>query len=164
MAAVATETFTSTCAPVQFAAVTAFNRNPEVVDYLERSRVILKALGEYVHERLSATGAAVVAPAGGFYVFPDFEPLRDQLADRGIYTSAQLCRRLLEDTGVAMLPGSEFGREREELTARIAYVDFDGAAALDAVASAADSVDLDFINRYCPRIVLGMDKITDWLS
>lgn len=164
MAAVATETFTSTCAPVQFAAVTAFNRNPEVVDYLERSRVILKALGEYVHERLTATGAAVVAPAGGFYVFPDFEPLREQLADRGIYTSAQLCRRLLEDTGVAMLPGSEFGREREELTARIAYVDFDGAAALDAVSSAADSVDQDFINQYCPKIVLGMDKITDWFS
>lgn len=164
MAAVATETFTSTCAPVQFAAVTAFNRNPELVDYLERSRVILKGLGEFVYQRLCDAGAAVVAPEGGFYVFPDFEPLRKKLAERGIYTSAQLCRRLLEDTGVAFLPGSEFGRDREELTVRIAYVDFDGARALEAIDSDATSIDLEFIKTYCPKIVSGMDKIAAWFD
>ena len=164
MAAVATETFTSTCAPVQHAAVTAFNRNPALVDYLRRSRIILKGLGEYVHECLTAAGAAVVPPAGGFYVFPDFEPQRELLAERGIYTSAQLCRRLLEDTGVAMLPGSEFGRDREELTARIAYVDFDGAKALDAINDETTQIDNSFIQQYCPKIVTGMEKISTWLS
>ena len=42
-------------------------------------------------------------------------------------------QKLLEDTGVALLPGSVFGRPEDELTARFAYVDFDGAKALAAV-------------------------------
>ncbi len=40
--------------------------------------------------------------------------------------------RLLEETGVALLPGAAFVRSRAELTARLAYVDFDGASALAA--------------------------------
>ena len=35
------------------------------------------------------------------------------------------------DTGVATLPGAVFGRPRAELTLRLSYVNFDGAAALE---------------------------------
>ena len=48
-------------------------------------------------------------------------------------TSRELCERLLVETGVAILPGHEFGRPAEELTARLAYVNFDGEQALEAV-------------------------------
>ena len=41
--------------------------------------------------------------------------------------------KLLEETGVAILPGSAFGRPETELTARMAYVDFDGAKMLTAL-------------------------------
>ena len=37
---------------------------------------------------------------------------------------------MLEDTGVALLPGIAFGRPENELTCRLSYVDFDGKNAI----------------------------------
>lgn len=51
-----------------------------------------------------------------------------------------MCRRLLEDTGVAILPGGDFGCSPEELTARLAYVDFNGKAAIEALEGPFDFV------------------------
>ena len=65
-------------------------------------------------------------PAGGFYLFPNFKYYKEQLAQMNIHTSTSLCNRLLEETGIALLPGSDFGRPENELTARLSYVDFDG--------------------------------------
>ena len=52
--------------------------------------------------------------------------LRDQLAVRGIRNDTTLCDRLLQEADVAILPGSAFGRSGDELTARLAYIDFHG--------------------------------------
>ena len=72
MTAVATETFTSTCAPVQYAAIRAFEGGPEVDAYLRNVRRILKALARVLTVKLQNAGADLVSPEGGFYVFPDF--------------------------------------------------------------------------------------------
>ena len=45
MAAVASETFTSVSAPIQYAAVDAFTAHPDIERYLVDSRKILGALG-----------------------------------------------------------------------------------------------------------------------
>ena len=91
-------------------------------------------------------------------------PLRRVLAARGIATSMALCERLLDETGVALLPGAVFGREDAELTARLAYVDFDGAKALAAVAVIPREQPLDetFLRRHCPRVVEAVDRISAW--
>ncbi len=128
MAAVASETYTSTSTPIQFAAVRAFRGGMEIERYLTHSRKILSALGRRVAARLSALDILVAPPTGGFYLFPDFSPLKEPLRAKGIRTSRAMCEALLTQTGVAVLPGSDFGRPPEELTARLAYVDFDGAA------------------------------------
>jgi aspartate aminotransferase len=133
MATVASETYTSTSAPIQYAAVRAFALGPEIESYLEDCRKILRALGNRLADLLRRGGLSLRPPQGGFYLFPDFSAHGERLAARGIATSRDLCQRLLEDTGVAVLPGSDFGRPPAELVARLAYVDFDGAAALDAV-------------------------------
>jgi aspartate aminotransferase len=88
------------------------------------------------------------------------------LHDRGIKTSAQLCNRLLEDTGVAILPGSEFGRPKDELTARLAYVDFDGARALTIVESQGDGYQIDdnFLFTHCPNVVNAVNAICEWVK
>lgn len=166
MAAAASETFTSTSAPIQYAAVTAFEGGDAIEDYLAGSRRVLGALGRWCHRRLVDAGLECVRPAGAFYLFPDFTPFRDRLAARGITTSKQLVERLLEDTGVAILPGVDFGREEDELTARMAYVDFDGAGALAAVGTLArDAVpDVAFLQRYAPRVTAGIDRIVNWLA
>lgn len=51
-------------------------------------------------------------------------------------TSAWLMEDILRQTGVAMLPGTAFGRLPEEPCARLAFVDFDGDRAMRSVTSA----------------------------
>jgi len=162
MAAVASETFTSTSAPIQHAAVTAFEGSPAIDDYLARSRRVLRALGGFIWRRLRDAEVVCPTPAGGFYLFVDFEAHREGLGARGIGTARQLCEQLLADTGVAILPGTDFGRPREELTARIAYVDFDGAAALDG-ADAARRLDEPFLREHCGPVVEAVERLVDWL-
>ncbi len=76
-----------------------------------------------------------------------------------------MSRRLLEDTGVAFLPGSDFGRSPEELTARLAYVDFNGRAALEAVEDIPGDQALDdnFVKTHCGRVIEAIDRINEWV-
>ncbi len=126
MAAVASETFTSTSTPIQYAAITAFEGGPWLDTYLTQSRKILGALAKFVRSSLLSVGIQSVEPEGGFYLLPDFSQLNGKLSNRGIVNSASLCQVLLQDTGVAMLPGSAFGLPPVELLGRMAFVDFDG--------------------------------------
>lgn len=164
MATVASETFTAVSAPIQHAAVHAFAGGPEIARYLDGSRRVLAALGRWFAGRLRAAGVACADPEGGFYLFPDFEPHRARLAARGITTSAVLCERLLQETGVAMLPGVEFGRPAEELTCRLAYVDFDGGEALAGVARLAPDAlpGEDLLRTCCPRVCEAAERTAAW--
>jgi aspartate aminotransferase len=165
MAATASETYTSTSAPIQYAAVRAFQGGSEIDAYVSCSRRVLSGLGAHIHAALRAGGVDCPRPDGAFYLFPDFGPVRDRLASRGIGTSAELCEALLRDTGVAMLPGSEFGRPQKELTCRLAYVDFEGGAALAAVARAPGDAapEAAFLRAHCGRVCEAIDRLLDWL-
>ncbi|MEJ2080619.1 MAG: aminotransferase class I/II-fold pyridoxal phosphate-dependent enzyme [Acidobacteriota bacterium] len=165
MAVVASETYTSTSAPIQYAAVRAFQGGIELEEYLAHSRRILKSLGRSLTKMLQEAGAQVPMPEGAFYLFPDFNRSRDELRSRNITTSADLCNRLLDETGVAMLPGSAFGCDPNELTARIAYVDFDGSRALAAARQVPMSQDLgrDYLDYYCSAPMEAVRRLCDWL-
>jgi aspartate aminotransferase len=143
MAVAASETYTSTSTPIQYAAVRAFQGGTDIENYLVSSRRILRYLGRYAWRRLKDAGAQVSQPVGAFYLFPDFSPLKEMLEVLGIADSATLCEKLLEEAGVATLPGTDFGRPPEELTLRLAYVDFDGARAIVAAEQVASSKELD---------------------
>jgi len=166
MAAVASESYTSVSAPIQYAAVRAFRGGLEIERYLQQSRRVLKAVAQHFTARLTATGVRVAAPAGGFYLFPDFGAFKKPLKRRGITGSTGLCEALLVDTGVAILPGCAFGRPESELTARLAFVDFDGARALvaaDAV-PADQPLDHDFLQVYCVNVVSAAEQLGAWLA
>ena len=160
MVALATETFSAVSSPIQYAAVTAFSDNPEISDYLGKARQILEQVLGYSYRQLLQAGATLCEPRGGFYLFPNVDALRDRLM---IEDSVSFCSRLLEDTGVAVLPGSAFGRPAGELSVRIACVDFDGARALDA-ASGQAGIGEDFIREYCRPTVEGIDRLCEWLG
>jgi aspartate aminotransferase len=166
MASVASETFTSTSSPIQYAAVRAFEGGTEIERYLVYSRRILRSLGRWGVKCLREVGAEVSSPKGAFYLFPDFSPLREKLAARGIRTSRELCDRLLDETGVAILPGSAFGHDPERLTARVAYVDFDGARALAAAEHAGhdNGVDEGFLRGYCGPVLEAFERMCGWLG
>ncbi len=152
----ASETYSAVAAPIQRAAVTAFEGTPAIEAYVEQSRRIVAHLGGAVAEILTSAGIQVAPPEGGFYLFPDFSPFADQMASRGIGTSTSLCTRLLEESGVALLPGEAFGRKPAELTARLAYVDFDGAEALETPP--------DAVERYADRVLEGAHRMAQWVG
>lgn len=165
MATAASETFTSTSAPIQYASITAYSRGPEMQDYLHQSRRVLNACANWVAGRLQLANIHCPTPSGGFYVFPDLSEHHEAFAKRGIHSSEQLCTELLKETGVALLPGSNFGRPESELTIRAAYVDFDGTKALES-ASLSDTAPLGeaFVRAHCENICKAIDALCDWTS
>lgn len=166
MAIVASETYTSTSAPIQYAAVTAFEGGKFIDDYLDSSRRILRYLAKIIRQKLEDHLISVPAPLGGFYLYPDFGHYREEFAAKGILTSAELCERILEETGVAMLPGIDFGHQPEEMLARLAYVDFDGRHALSVLEQSYSDRKLteDFIRNDCPMIWEGTEKLVQWIA
>ncbi|MFQ5510467.1 MAG: pyridoxal phosphate-dependent aminotransferase [Candidatus Krumholzibacteriia bacterium] len=166
MAAVASETYTSVSAPIQYAAVRAFRGGLAIERYLCHARRILSTLGRSCRNYLHEAGVRVHPPQGAFYLFLDFSAFSERLAARGVGDSATLCARLLNDTGVALLPGTAFERPAAELTARMAYVDFDGAKAL----AASETIPLDeslpsgFIAENCADVIAATQNIVDWLG
>lgn len=162
MAAVASETFTSTSAPLQHAAVSAFEDRPEMREYLDHSRRILAELAGHAYRTLSAAGAVLSPASGGFYLFPRFEAHRARLEARGIADGDTLCARMLDEIGVATLPGSSFGRPPSELSLRLAYVDFDGDTALEHARD--EVIDEAFVRRYCPRVTDGIERMAEWVA
>jgi len=166
MAIIASETFTSTAAPIQHAAITAFNGGDDINEYLKQSRRVLKVVGEYMHRRLQEMNAVVQKPQGAFYLFPDFSAYREKLAQHDIKTSQSFCTALLASTGVAILPSSDFGFTPDHLGARLAFVDFDGGEALKLAGGDYADIELgdDFVQQACPRLVKAMDKMEQWLN
>ena len=159
MAVVASETFTSTSAPIQYAAVKAFQGGAEIEEYLEHSRKVLGKVGRAVQQLLNGKAMSCPEPIGGFYLMPDFGSYRTQLSQRGIDTSAALCTALLEEAGVALLPLSDFGMPDDFLGARLSYVDFDGELALQKIAAnpATEAGDL------APKVMEGIRRLINWL-
>ncbi|HEX9789319.1 MAG TPA: aminotransferase class I/II-fold pyridoxal phosphate-dependent enzyme, partial [Kiloniellales bacterium] len=83
---------------LQYACITAIQEGePFVAEMLARCR----AAGTLVHDRLAALpGVRLAKPRGSFYAFFAVEGLTDSLA---------YAKRLLEETGVGLAPGSAFG-------------------------------------------------------
>ena len=98
--------------PAQYAALAAFS--PEVMTLLEERRQILEARRDYLLKALPELGFKVpVAPAGALYVYADVSELT--------HDSLSFCERLLQDTGVAITPGVDFGDYRSAEHIRIAF-------------------------------------------
>jgi aspartate aminotransferase len=163
IAAVGSETYSTTSAPIQYAAVRAFRAGAEIEDYLRDARRVLATLLGWSASVLRKCGVDVLDAAGGFYLFPDFERLRGRLDARGIRSDLDLAGCLLDDIGVSALPGRDFGMDPGSLHLRLALVDFDGAKAL-AAAPAHDSIDESFLRRYCAPTYEAVRAIAAWLE
>ena len=155
---VASETFTAVSAPIQYAAIKAYSEDHS--EYLENSRLILKMIGDYIYKELSSVGVICQKPQGGFYMICDFSDVVNKTHE--ITDDKTLCQKILNDTGFAMLPGSDFGMEEEKLLSRIAFVDFDGSKALKMISKEKSSPD-NFLDLACPKILKGISLLKDWI-
>ncbi len=162
----ASETFTAVSAPIQYAAVTAYNESPDIQAFLKNSRVILKEIMEYVHRELQACGISMPLASGGFYLFPNFKHYEKSLANIGIASNVALCESILQEAGVALLPGVDFGRPKNELTARLAFVDFNGRLALNWLNQhqAESNWRNELLEACCPKVVNGVERLTTWIK
>ena len=77
--------------------------------------------------------------------------------------SSKMCEAILKDTGVAMLPGSDFGFKPKKMLARLSYTDFNGAEFFKNVIS-YNSIDDDMIKKYAPNVVEGVSKLSNWVK
>ena len=160
MAVVASETFTTTSAPIQYAAVKAYEGGVEIEEYLSLSRLILKRIAQATSSILINNKIYHPNPEGGFYLMPDFNFYKKALNAKNIFTSHQLCEALLEETGVALLPLSAFGMPEDFLGARLSYVDFDGEKALQLIKENPNAP----AEALAPKVVEGIQLIVDWIK
>ena len=159
----ASETFTSVNAPIQYAAITAFDGNPEIDAYLQYSRQVLAIIANIFVQHLEQMQARCTPAAGGFYLMPNFSRYQESFAQHGMTTSRAICERLLRDTGVAVLPGDDFGLSAEQLTLRLAFVDFDGAGALKIMHQTPANPE-EQIRQHCAHLIAALDCWGDWLA
>jgi len=148
----ASETFSSVNAPVQHAAVEAYSGNYD--DYKLKTLTILKYLGGYVYRKLSSNKVIINPPEGGFYIMPEF-------INKKYKTSSEMCDDLLKETGVALLPGSDFGFNKKKMLARLSFTDFDGETFLKNISTKSKLNDT-IIEKYAPNVVEGVKRLSIW--
>ena len=106
MKTVQSQSTSNPCSIAQKAAVAALNGGTESV------QLMVKAFHErhdYVVQRLQAIAGVEVIPADGtFYIFPNVQEIIDR---RGFANDLEFSNQLLDDVGVALVPGSAFGNE-----------------------------------------------------
>ena len=150
----ASETFSSVSAPIQYAAIAAYNNNHN--EYINDSRSILKAVGEYVFENLKSNTISINKPQGGFYLMPEF-------LTQKFSTSEEMCSNILNETGVALLPGSDFGFSKERMITRLSFTDFNGDEFMQNVKK-TKKVDMNSISKFAPKIIEGTKKLNEWVE
>ncbi|MEU8569435.1 pyridoxal phosphate-dependent aminotransferase [Streptomyces pathocidini] len=107
----ASELWSTLAGPMQRVAEYALAEPPEIRERFAASARLHGAVARAVHALAVRAGARCRQPTGGFYVYPDFEPLREELAGHGAKDSASLAERLLVDSGIVVLPGHHLGDE-----------------------------------------------------
>ena len=146
------ESFTSVSAPIQYAAVEAYKGDHSV--HLSAIRKILSFTSNYVYENLKSNVINVVKPEGGFYLFPEFTNAK-------FSSSSEMCKDILNKTGVVLLPGSDFGIDNKKMLTRLSYTDFDGSGFLSNTIGGKklDNADL---KSNAPNIVDGVTALKEW--
>ena len=148
----ASETFSAVSAPIQYAAIQAYEGNHK--NYLKSSREILRAVGNYVYDNLRSNKILINKPQGGFYLMPEFINAKFE-------SSSEMCDNILKKTGVALLPGSDFGFDKKRMLARLSFTDFDGKHFMEEY-DKGNNLNNKLIENLAPKMAEGVDKLKKW--
>jgi len=100
----------------QYAALAAFNRN--TLELLEQRRQIFEQRRDSLFPALNALGLDLTAtPQGAFYIYANCSNLLDERNPN----SMALSKYCLQQAGVAITPGNDFGQYQAEQYIRFAY-------------------------------------------
>jgi aspartate aminotransferase len=148
----ASETFSAVSAPIQYAAISAYRNDHS--EFIEKSKNILKAVGQYVYENLKSNKVLINKPQGGFYLMPEF-------LNKKFSSSSEMCDNILKETGVALLPGVDFGFDKKKMLARLSFTDFSGKNFMNETQN-KQKIDNLLVLKLAPKIVEGVDKLKKW--
>jgi aspartate aminotransferase len=152
---IGSEIWSAAAGPVQEAAALAFGEPPELAERIARSRSLHETVCRAVADRFAATGVIVPEPQAAFYLYPDFAPWREHLAERyGVTTGAGLAGLLLDRYGVGVLPASAFGEDESVLRVRVAtgLLYGDTSEQREEALAAGDPVNLPWIDASLRRL------------
>jgi aspartate aminotransferase len=148
----ASESYSTVNSPAQFAAVEAYEGN--FSEYKNKTVNILRSVGNYVYNHLKSNKVLINPPEGAFYLMPEFP-------NKKYKTSTELCEAILDATGVAMLPASDFGFNSKKMLTRLCYIDFDGSEFLNAKIN-GKMLDDSIVEKYAPNVVEGTKRLSNW--
>ncbi len=161
--------YTAVSTPIQHAAVAGFEISKEIDDYFDVTRNIHHLMGEYTYHALSAIeGVKMTKPDATFYLLADFNAFRDDLKRAKITTSQKLSESLIvHPYHTAIVGGDSLVLERTDFSARIAYVDYDGAKVYQTYLEnkpKTSSEKFEFVKTNAPKIVAGIEMINKFFE
>lgn len=163
----ASHTYSCAAAPIQYAVAKALNNEEEIHSYILHTCRILATVAAYCHRELTSVGVKCIPSTAGYYIFPNFEILRQSLNKRGITTCEQMCAVMFEEANVALMAGGPaFLRPIDEFTTRLCYVNFDGKPGLEESQRLGldHSLDENFLKTYCKPTYDGIQAIKSWVK
>ena len=76
-------------------------------------------------------------------------------------TSSEMCKNILNETGVALLPGSDFGFSENKMLARLSFTDFNGEKFLNNT-SGCKEINQGILSKFAPNVLEGVSKLKHW--
>ena len=161
--------YTAVSTPIQHAAIAGFEISKELDEYFDVTRNIHHIMGEYTHHALSSIeGVKTTKPDATFYLLADFNAFATDLQKAKISTSQKLSESLIvHPYHTAIVGGDSLVLERTDFSARIAYVDYDGAKVYQNYLNdkpKSSSERMEFVKNNAPRVVAGIEMIGKFLE
>lgn len=161
--------YTSTATPIQYAAIAAFEESDEIDEYFEVTRAIHKIMGEYTYrELLGVEGIKTTQPESTFYLLASFNYFTSDFNAKKIHTSQQFSESLIvHPYHTAIVGGDSLVLERTDFSARLAFVDYDGAKAMRSYGESRPETKSEkhqFVTENAPRLVAGLEMLKRYVS
>ena len=161
--------YTAVSTPIQHAAVAGFEISKEMDEYFDVTRNIHQIMGDYTYRALTAIdGVKVTKPDATFYLLADFNTFAHDLQKAKIFTSQKLSESLMvHPYHTAIVGGDSLVLERTDFSARIAYVDYDGAKVYESYQNQkpkTSSEKIEFVKNNAPKIVAGIEMIAKFFE
>ena len=161
--------YTAVSTPIQHAAVAGFEITKEMDEYFDVTRNIHQIMGDYTYHALTAIdGVKATKSDATFYLLADFNAFATDLQKAKINTSQKLSESLIiHPYHTAIVGGDSLVLERTDFSARIAYVDYDGAKVYQKYLEnkpKSHSEKMEFVKKNAPKVVAGIDMIADFFT
>ena len=86
-----------------------------------------------------------------------------EFLDKKFQTSQEMCEDLLNNTGVVLLPGSDFGISEDKMVARLSFTDFNGENFMKNISN-NENISLNVISKLAPKVVEGTKRLKEWVE